>query len=82
MAVLVGGVSPLRPDRAVHHPGKVLLDVATTVALGGFAPMSAFVDHGDHGTGDANDERASRWGLAVQQRRRHRHPRHRARSTA
>jgi len=29
------GLSPWRSDRAVHDPGKVLLDVATAVALGG-----------------------------------------------
>lgn len=28
-------MAPWRPDRAVHDPGKVLLDVATAVALGG-----------------------------------------------
>jgi hypothetical protein len=28
-------LAPWRPDRAVHDPGKVLLDVATAVALGG-----------------------------------------------
>ena len=28
-------LSPWRPHRAVHDPGKVLLDVATAVALGG-----------------------------------------------
>lgn len=29
------GLGPWRSDRAVHDPGKVLLDVATAVALGG-----------------------------------------------
>ncbi|MGI8645932.1 MAG: transposase [Nocardioides sp.] len=32
---LSAALSPWRPDRAVHDPGKVLLDVATAVALGG-----------------------------------------------
>ncbi|MFT4286905.1 IS1380 family transposase [Nocardioides sp.] len=33
--VLSVALSSWRPDRAVHDPGKVLLDVATAVALGG-----------------------------------------------
>jgi len=32
---LSAGLSPWCRDRAVHDPGKVLLDVATAVALGG-----------------------------------------------
>ena len=32
---LASALAPWRPDRAVHDPGKVLLDVATAVALGG-----------------------------------------------
>lgn len=32
---LSAGLAPWRSDRAVHDPGKVLLDVATAVALGG-----------------------------------------------
>jgi hypothetical protein len=32
---LSGALSPWRSDRAIHDPGKVLLDVATAVALGG-----------------------------------------------
>ena len=32
---LSAGLSPWRRDRGVHDPGKVLLDVATAVALGG-----------------------------------------------
>ena len=32
---LCEALGPWRPERAVHDPGKVLLDVATEVALGG-----------------------------------------------
>ena len=32
---LSAAMSPWRPNRAVHDPGKVLLDLATAVALGG-----------------------------------------------
>ena len=32
---LSGALAPWRPGRAVHDPGKVLLDVASAVALGG-----------------------------------------------
>lgn len=40
---LSGALSPWRPARTSHDPGKVLLDVATAVALGGdcFADVAA-----------------------------------------
>ncbi|MDT9701457.1 IS1380 family transposase [Streptomyces sp. P17] len=48
-----------RKPRAVHDPGKVLLDVALAVALGGawkktygHHPLTAFLDHGPGGTGE------------------------------
>ena len=83
---------PARPgDR---DGGQVIVDIDATLVTAhsdkegaeptfkrgfGFAPMCAFVDHGEHGTGEtARDRPAAREGLAVEQRRPPRDPRRRA----
>ena len=89
---------PLAGTPGSRDGGQVIVDIDATLVTAhsdkegaeptykrgyGFAPMCAFVDHGEHGTGETLARRpAPGQGLAVEQRRPHHRPGRRAGPTA